>query len=276
MGPRTLPDRAASPTWRRVVSAVLLAPVFLAAVYRGPPFLDVVLAAAAIAMGWEWVRLCGDRRFGASGWAVVLAVAVAGAAAWTGRFDVALLLLALGAAASCAVAAASGHVRPGWICAAPLVVGIPCMSVVWLRTVPAEGLQITVWLVGSLWATDLAAFFFGRRFGGPRLAPRISPRKTWSGLAGAVLCSALWGLVCGLWFAAGSPFLIAALGAAAAVVAQSGDLAVSSVKRRFGAKDASRLIPGHGGVLDRLDGMLTAAPALVGVVLLSNGSLLAW
>ena len=131
-------------------------------------------------------------------------------------------------------------------------------------------MQTTVWLLGTLWVTDLAAFFAGRAIGGPKLAPRLSPRKTWAGLLGGVAFSTLWGGLCGFWFGAGSPGLTAVVGGGAAIVAQTGDLAVSSLKRRFGAKDASNLIPGHGGVLDRLDGMLTAAPASVGFVLLSG------
>lgn len=263
-------DRPRLAAGRRFASACVLAPPTLAAVYLGPPFLDLLVTAAAFAMAWEWDRLCGGGRFGTSGWAAVAALAVSGGAAWAGLFAAVPLALLLGAAAAGAAAAVSRRAYPGWTAAAPVVIGLPCACMVWLRSTPEDGLQTTVWLLGTLWVTDLAAFFSGRAIGGPKLAPRLSPRKTWAGLLGGVACSTLWGGLCGFWFGAGSPGLIAVVGGGAAVVAQTGDLTVSSLKRRFGAKDASNLIPGHGGVLDRLDGMLTAAPASVGFVLLSG------
>lgn len=261
---------------RRLISALVLAPLVLAAIFYGTPLFEIVLTIAAALMAWEWDRLCGDQRFGLSGWAMMLAIIVAGVAAWARRFDIVTVALVLGAGAVHAAAAASQRNHPVWISAGPIVIGFPCAALAWLRGLPIDGLETAVWLIGAIWATDLAAFITGRVVGGARLAPRISPQKTWSGLFGAVVGSAAWGLVCGLWFGATSPLLLVFLGAGAAIVAQSGDLAVSFVKRRFGAKDASNLIPGHGGVLDRLDGMLTAAPALVGLVLLSEGGIFAW
>lgn len=263
-------DRPCPAVGRRFASACVLVPPTLAAVYLGPPFLDLLVAAAAFAMAWEWDRLCGGGRFGASGWIAAVALAVSGGVAWAGLFAAVPFALLLGAVAAGAAAAASRRAHPGWSAAAPVVIGLPCACVVWLRSTPVDGLQTAVWLLGTLWVTDLAAFYAGRAVGGPKLAPRLSPRKTWAGLLGAIACSALWGGFCGFWFEAESPDLIAILGSGAAIVAQTGDLAVSSFKRRFGAKDASNLIPGHGGVLDRLDGMLTVAPASVGVVLLSG------
>ena len=226
-------------------------------------------------MAWEWERLCGDRCFGLSGWTVALAILVAGVAAGAERFDIVTLALVLGAVAAYVTAKVSRRGHPAWISAGPIVIGFPCAALAWLRGLPIDGLAIAFWLIGSIWVTDVAAFATGRLIGGARLASRISPRKTWSGLIGAVIGSALWGTACGFWFGASSPALLALFGGFVAIVAQGGDLAVSSVKRRFGAKDASNLIPGHGGVLDRLDGMLTTAPALAGLVLLNRGSVFA-
>ncbi len=258
-----------------------MAPMVLVAIYFGTPVFEIVLTIAAVLMAWEWDRLCGDRRFGLSGWAMVLAILVAGVAAWARRFDIVTPALVLGAGAAYAAAAMAQRNHPAWISAGPIVIGFPCAALVWLRGLPIDGLPIdglaiAFWLIGSIWATDTAGFFTGRMIGGARLVPRISPQKTWAGLIGAIVGSALWGIVCGFWFGAANPALIALFGGIAAVVAQGGDLAVSFVKRRFGAKDASNLIPGHGGVLDRLDGMLTAAPALVGFVLLCEGGIFPW
>ncbi len=261
---------------RRFVSTLILAPLALAAIYLGTPVFEIILTIAAILMVWEWDRLCGDQRFGLSGWTMVLAILVAGIAAWARRFDIVTLALVLGAGAAYAAATASQRNHPAWISAGPIVIGFPCAALAWLRGLPADGLATAFWLIGSIWVTDIVAFVTGRMIGGKRLASRISPQKTWSGLIGAVIGSALWGIVCGFWFGAVNPALFALLGGCMAIVAQSGDLAISFVKRRFGAKDASNLIPGHGGVLDRLDGMLTAAPLLVGLVLLSEGGIFAW
>jgi phosphatidate cytidylyltransferase len=254
----------------------VLGPVVLVAIYIGSPILEGVLAIAAGLMAWEWDRLCGDRRFGLSGWAMVLSLLVAGAAALVRRYDLATVALLLGAVAAYLAASLSQRANPAWISLGPIVIGFPCAALVWLRDLPSDGFETVLWLIGAIWATDMAAYVTGRFVGGARLAPRISPHKTWAGLVGAVFGAAIWGLVCGVWVGAASPWLLALLGGGAAVVAQSGDLAVSFVKRRFGAKDASNLIPGHGGVLDRLDGMLTAAPAVVGVVLITKGGVLQW
>ncbi len=266
----------ASELARRTLSALVLAPAALFALYVGSPLFEALLTLAAVAMAWEWERLCGGRRFGPSGWAAVASLVVAGAAAWGGRFDVAGIALLAGAAAAYAAAARAGRSRPAWLAAAPLVIGVPAASLIWLRTAPADGFEIALWLVGAVWATDIAAYATGRLVGGARLAPRISPGKTWSGLAGGMTGAALWGLAFAVWAGAKTPWLLALLGACAAVAAQAGDLGISAVKRRFGAKDASNLIPGHGGVLDRLDGLLIAAPALAALILINNRGVLAW
>ena len=271
-----LADAGSAELAKRVVSAAVLGPVVLAALYLGSPYLELVVTAAAAAMAWEWDRLCGERRFGLSGWAVMLSLGVAGVAAWSRRFDVVSLALVLGTLAAYAAASAFHRTHRAWISAGPIVIGVPCAALMWLRGQPADGFETALWLIGAIWATDVAGFAIGRLVGGTRLAPRISPRKTWAGLVGGIAVAALWGYVFAIAAGAKTPWLVCMLGACAAVVAQAGDLGMSSVKRRFGAKDASNLIPGHGGVLDRLDGMLTAAPALVALLLVTNAGILAW
>ncbi len=125
-------------------------------------------------------------------------------------------------------------------------------------------------------ATDVGAYFFGRLIGGPKLAPRISPAKTWSGLAGGVGCAACAGVLVAIAVDGGNIVLIAVLSGVLAVVAQIGDLIESVVKRHFGVKDAGNLIPGHGGVLDRLDGFLTVAPVTGLMTWIAGGSPLRW
>jgi phosphatidate cytidylyltransferase len=142
------------------------------------------------------------------------------------------------------------------------LVGVPTVALVWLRSVPQLGLDLLLWLLIVVWATDTAAYVVGRRVGGPRLAPSISPGKTWSGLGGGVIGASLASVITA--WALGSERLVhaAGLGAVFAVLAQLGDLAESALKRRAGVKDSGTLIPGHGGVLDRVDGLLLTAPAL--------------
>lgn len=257
----------------RILSAIALAPIALAAIYFGTPYLELLLIFAGFAMAWEWDRLCGGQIFGASGGVVMVAIASAGAAALSLRYEVAMAALAVGLVATYAVARWTRRDHPGWISAGTLVIGVPCLAVMWLRSDAVFGLQYVVWLVGVIWATDLTAYCAGRLIGGARLAPSISPGKTWAGLIGAVVGAGLWGFAWGLWFDTARPWLPAVIGGFAAVLAQGGDLGVSCVKRRFGVKDASNLIPGHGGVLDRFDGMLTTGPALALLVYATRGGL---
>lgn len=150
-----------------------------------------------------------------------------------------------------------------------LYVGIPAFALVVLNWAWCE---LVLWLFLVTWATDIFAYFAGRAIGGPKLAPRISPNKTWAGLAGGVVGAAIVGWITARAMQLDPLFLF--IGGLMAVLAQLGDLYESSVKRRLGFKDSGRILPGHGGLLDRLDGLLPVALATYGVLLLlSSGSL---
>jgi phosphatidate cytidylyltransferase len=133
-----------------------------------------------------------------------------------------------------------------------------------------------LWLLAVVWATDIGAYAVGRGVGGPRLAPRWSPRKTWSGLAGGTVCAALAGGLTALALGVSPALPLVLTSAGLAIVAQFGDLAESLAKRRFGVKDSSGLIPGHGGLLDRLDGLLAVIPAVTLMTLIGGRSVLTW
>jgi phosphatidate cytidylyltransferase len=150
------------------------------------------------------------------------------------------------------------------------------MAIVWLRAQPDGGRSMVFWLLAVVWATDSGAYAVGRWLGGPRLAPRISPNKTWAGLLGGMASAALvGGLMAGVLGAAG--LAVAALvGGGLAVVAQAGDLGESLVKRRFGVKDTGALIPGHGGLLDRVDGLLAATPVVALLVWMKGVGGVGW
>ena len=179
---------------------------------------------------------------------------------------------------SATVAIASTVLGAGWV-------GLCLAHLLLLRQIPSQGELATFTVLLAVWAGDIGAFFAGRLIGGPKLAPRISPKKTWAGLIGAMVSAGLVGATAALVGViadvsvpgAPSAAALAAAGAALAVVAQAGDLGESWVKRRFGAKDSSGLIPGHGGLLDRVDGLLAAAVALAAWQWLSSGGgVLSW
>jgi phosphatidate cytidylyltransferase len=258
----------------RVISAVVMAAAVLLAILAGPLAFAAFVAVGAAILSWEWTRLCGEGRFGASGVAVALSSVAAVGVAAAGQPWLALLLALAASVLVYALARAQG-LRAGWIAAGVIYVSVPVVALVWLRFDPG-GERLILWLMATVWATDIGAFFAGRLIGGPKLAPRISPKKTWAGLFGAMVSAGVVGALADV-VVPGSPPALATAGALLAVVAQVGDLGESWVKRRFGAKDSSSLIPGHGGLLDRADGLLAAAVALAAWQWLSSGGgALAW
>jgi len=145
------------------------------------------------------------------------------------------------------------------------------LALLWLRHQPSFGRETILWVLVCVWATDIGAYFVGSYAGGAKLAPSISPSKTWSGLIGGMSASAVTSAACGLAFDAGDTPMLAIAGIGIAVVAQAGDLLESSAKRRAGVKDSGALIPGHGGLLDRLDGLIAALVFVAAVRLLTGG-----
>lgn len=151
-----------------------------------------------------------------------------------------------------------------WLAGGAAYVVIPVTSLISLRADP-EGLRLVLWMFCVVWATDVCAFFAGRKIGGPKLAPKISPKKTWSGLIGGMAGAMLVGVVTA-FISPGFSVRIIIFSGMLAIVSQAGDLLESWVKRYFDVKDSGALIPGHGGLLDRIDGVVTVVP----VVLLAN------
>ena len=252
----------------RVLSAALLAPLGLIGIWLGGWVWAVLVVAAVAGMAREWIGLCRVGAGSFAGWAVPAIALAAVMVAAAGLPAVALGVVLLGALS----------VRMAGRRAA-LAVGIPYVALggialVWLRECGTAGLADALFVILLVWASDIGAYLAGRVVGGPKLAPRISPGKTWSGAVGGLVAAMLAGLavaaVAGLG-PDGSAALRALLVAGVlGVVSQAGDLLESAVKRHFGVKDSGGLIPGHGGLLDRLDGLLTAAP-LAGLIALGTG-----
>lgn len=253
----------------------------LAAIWFGGAAFGVLLAALAVLALREWVMLVSPAgaavgataeywaaEHGAAGLAPGALTGLAALAALLGSLIAAfvvgpLLTLPVVLALGCGVwgvARMRHHPHGGLMALGLPYIMLPMIAMLWLRDVPDLGVWLVLWLVLVVWATDIGGYVVGRRVGGPRLAPRLSPNKTWSGLFGAMAAAALLSGLLGLAVGAAQPALLALLAAGLAVVAQIGDLAESAVKRHFGVKDSGTLIPGHGGLLDRVDGLLAAAP----------------
>ncbi len=247
----------------RILPSIVMAGGALVVLSAGRTAFSFLIAGGAAILAWEWTRLCGGGRFGWTGMLnAVVVMAVVLAAAFGSPIIGAGLILA-GIAGDYLIARGSGRDHPRWIAAGIAYIGLPCIALVWLRGLEPGGQSIVLWLLLVVWATDIGAFFAGRLIGGPRLAPRVSPKKTWAGLAGGAASAALVGLILPAYVSgAPSAGILGAMSAVLAVVAQAGDLSESWIKRRFGVKDASHLIPGHGGLFDRVDGLLAAALAL--------------
>ena len=163
-----------------------------------------------------------------------------------------------------------------WQGAGMLCIGIPFLALLWLRGDPHLGRETVIWLFAVVWCVDIGAYAFGRLVGGPRLAPTISPNKTWAGLIGGAACAAVAGAVAAVFLEKAGWGPLAAVSAGIAVVAQGGDLVESALKRHFRVKDASNIIPGHGGLLDRVDGLLAASVAVALLGMTGGGGVLTW
>lgn len=251
----------------RVASAFALIGVGLAAGYVGGPLLAAATAAAAVAMSFEWARMSEPK---SAPWGFAI-----GGAGALGAVCAAALGAIDAAAALAGAAAVISALRPGPIGARAaaafgvLYITIPCIAFVWLRSGPS-GLGVVLAMFAIVWAADSAAFFAGRFIGGPRLAPTLSPKKTWSGLiVGIAAAGAAGAAFAGL---VGGPLALwTGVGLTLGGVGLAGDLLESLCKRQFGVKDASSLIPGHGGVLDRLDSLLAVAGFTLAVTLAAPG-----
>jgi phosphatidate cytidylyltransferase len=244
----------------------MLAPVALAAAYYNSWPFALFWGAAAVAVLWEWTALVagpGHRLLVSAGGS---AIAIAAPVAKLHHPVAATLLIGLGAFAAAIFAARARRV---WIIAGTAYAGVMLLAPVVLRGDPDYGLLAILLLFAVVWTTDIVAYFAGRAIGGPKLWPAISPKKTWSGALAGALAATIAGVAVARWSGAvlsEQPLAVVCL--CLSVVSQLGDLLESFIKRRFGAKDASHLIPGHGGAMDRLDGFWAAAFAgcLVGLI----------
>ena len=238
---------------RRVIAALVLAPVAIAIAYAGGWLWTTLVTLAAIGLYVEWLMIVGvarETRVVTSG---AVALAISGLCLALGRIDASLLALTLGLAA---VALLSPG-RRNWIATGFGYAAAAQIASVLVRLDQVWGFIALILVLLVVWVTDIGGYFAGRGIGGPKLWPRVSPKKTWAGAVGGFVAS----LVIAAGFAAfglGKTGPLLLLGAVLSIASQLGDLFESAVKRRFGVKDSSHIIPGHGGLMDRLDGFVAA------------------
>lgn len=234
-----------------------MAPVILLLAWEGGWWFALLLAIIGLYGLYEWNRMSGvvGRRL-----MIIYMITLSGAVylLMTQSGLTGLAVIAGGAILAGTVAMRSGLAV--WPMAGLLYLGAGVLSLIWIRE--AHGPLVTFWVLFLVWASDIAAYITGSLVGGPKLAPRLSPGKTWSGFlgggVGAALVSGFFGHVAGL----GAPFQLALAGLVLAGWSQLGDIVESTIKRRFNVKDSGRLIPGHGGVLDRIDSLLFTVPVV--------------
>ncbi len=265
-----------SPQWsdlrRRVLSAVILAPAVLVCIWYGDWPFDVVMILVGVGLAFEWVRMGGQSVFALPGVAVLGAVFLASLAIVLGYPGVGLVILGVAVAG---LLLAPGQARMAALGAT--YIGLGVLSLLWLRDDPVVGRANLFFVLVLIWASDIGAYLTGRALGGPRLAPSISPGKTRSGAVGGMLSAILASGI--LAYSVQPPTSIVwliGISAVLGIIAQSGDLFESMIKRHFGVKDSGRIIPGHGGLLDRLDALLAAAPVAALLALTAGRGVVLW
>jgi phosphatidate cytidylyltransferase len=248
---------------KRLAAALVLAPLALAAAYAGGPYWTALVTLIAAGLFVEWLGVVGAGGALPVAWTGAAALAVSGVCLGLGLVNFACVVLGLGLAAVALLA--SGHRL--WAAAGFVYAGAAELSSVLVRLDQANGWFALVLVLLVVWASDIGGYVAGRGLGGPKLWPRVSPNKTWAGAIGGFLGSLA--VAAGLaGYGAGKILPLLLLGAGLSVASQLGDLFESAVKRHFGVKDSGRIIPGHGGVLDRLDGYVAAIvlAAILGLV----------
>lgn len=246
----------------RVLSAAILAPLALGSVWFGGAAFLLLMAVGVALLTIEWGAMCDPKTPARAAMLIAPAILIAIFAAYLGHPWVGWLLVGLGAALGAVFTLMRGRIdRPADVAFGILYVGAPAVALVWLRGAPG-GREWTLLLMAVVWAADIAAFLVGNALKGPKLWPRFSPNKTWTGFFGGLAGGALAAMgMAALPLGGNGPAIGVAVwvGLFAALAAMAGDLWESMLKRRFGVKDSGDLIPGHGGLLDRVDGLMFAA-----------------
>lgn len=251
----------------RVGAALILGPLGLWAVYTGGLALQLATAGCGIVAAFEWTRMASQAEVGWVRMAQYVALALTSVAAvYAGAIGLeAVAIASLAGAALASVLAMAGKGSLSSMAFGAIYTSLPFGCFIWIRELAPQGQWMLIAVLGIVWTTDVGAYFAGRGFGGPLLSPNDSPNKTWTGAIGALVCAGLAGAAAARL--GGGDFLHwLVFGVALSIVSQGGDLLESRFKRLYRVKDTSGFIPGHGGVLDRLDGLMAATVAAALIV----------
>ncbi|WP_411820334.1 phosphatidate cytidylyltransferase [Hyphococcus formosus] len=248
----------------RILSAFVMIPLVVGAIFLGGPAFTAMIAFACMIMLFEWSRMVERQPFTHGFYALAIGSAISLFFAASGNYLISFVIAFFGSI----VAAYFARKNSGtgvWSAFAAIYIILPCIALIWLRLDLPQGLARTIVLFTVVWAADTGAFVFGKFIGGPKISHALSPTKTWSGICGGILFGSIIGATTGVILFGQdvmlSYFLVGGgLGAASVI----GDLVESGFKRNFSLKDISGFIPGHGGALDRLDGMIFATTAMTG------------
>jgi phosphatidate cytidylyltransferase len=264
--------------WLRVATGVVLAPLVIWIIWLGGHAYMLMLFLALAIGAREWIKLTAPKpaplRLTLLSLLGLFAMLVCLELAHP-DWDIAVILLLI--PLMWAVARWVNCEKPLITAVGTSYLGISLLCLWVLRGTPDDliGRGLVFYLFFSVWAVDIGAYFAGRTFGGPKLAPKLSPKKTWSGLVGGGIAAAVVGYLWARFAGAQMPEIALLIGLPLAIIAQAGDIMESALKRRFDAKDSGSIMPGHGGMLDRIDGLLLATPAFT-IFQLTAGKLIGW
>jgi len=237
----------------RIAAAALLAPLALMFVFAGGWLWVLLVSVIAIGLFYEWHEIVDPARNPRTFAAGVIALELIGLSLWFGWDGIAWTAAVLGVT----LVAFMATTERAWLTVGFVYAAAALAASALIRLDGAMGFQALMFTLLVVWASDIGGYFAGRAIGGPKLWPRVSPNKTWAGSGGAVVLSLVVALAVA-WLGWGRLVPVLILAVAVSIVAQLGDLFESALKRRFGVKDSSQIIPGHGGLLDRLDGFVAA------------------
>jgi phosphatidate cytidylyltransferase len=271
-----MPFRLSDNLVKRIVSALSLLPIVLGLIYLGGWWFYALLALGGALMILEWLSMMAVQSF------IIRTIAIASVLAMPlplyfvslsseniVSFVAGLIMIFSGVLIFISPdklsTAKDNKLSIVMMIAGIAYVSLALVSMAWLRQLDSHGFLV-IWLFFAVWAMDVGGYFAGKGIGGPKLAPTLSPKKTWAGLIGGMVLSALVSGLLAIAFSFGNPALFAGAGAMIAVIAQIGDLYESALKRKLNLKDSGTLIPGHGGILDRVDGLIFAAPFTAAVL----------
>tara|TARA_R110002096_G_scaffold151307_10_gene313823 strand:- start:375 stop:1190 length:816 start_codon:yes stop_codon:yes gene_type:complete len=249
----------------RVLSALVMLPIAIFIILQGGVVYQVFVALFSILILFEWNGICEKRPLNAVFYIQALLILMI---VFDGIADIPAPYVWGGLLVSLVPVAFIFRIKPHYAVLGALYAAVPAASMIWLRETVELGGFIVLWCMIIVWSMDTGAYFAGKNIGGPKLAPRISPNKTWAGLVGGALTAVITGLIAGYYFDLAAVHVVwtwqwgIPIAAGLAIWSQIGDLFESALKRHFAVKDSGAIIPGHGGIMDRVDGVVFAAPVV--------------